>query len=339
MQGLRNLYEHMGRRAEWARLVAEVRDDFVDPATDGPLPGREEEDWGLVNDYRVRLAREARQWAEAERLQQAQVRVARERADAALVLPAEALDAGQRNRVRSLAVSLETLGHIQRGCGNVACVPAYKDAFSYFQRISAKIERANIAISLGNAYMTLPAVRDLAEAERWYRSSLDMRGEEQRHGRAVCLNQLGAVAREHFKEARAAQRPEKELLEHLNVALRSYHEALALFPPDAVDELAVTHAQLGNIYGDAGDLDRALPHYQDAIRYREKQGDLYRAAQTRFNVAVDLARAGRLPDARAYALAALRNYETYGDRAADEIQRTRRLLAHIDRRLTPSQPT
>ena len=68
MQGLRKLYAHTGRRAEWKRLVEEIVPDFVDPETDGPLPGREEQ-WGLVTEYRVRLAQEERQWAEAERLQ------------------------------------------------------------------------------------------------------------------------------------------------------------------------------------------------------------------------------------------------------------------------------
>jgi hypothetical protein len=68
MQGLRMLYAHTGRRAEWARLVAEIVPEFVDPQTDGPLPGREEA-WSLVTDYRVRLAREMRNWPEAERLQ------------------------------------------------------------------------------------------------------------------------------------------------------------------------------------------------------------------------------------------------------------------------------
>jgi hypothetical protein len=59
MSGLSELYDHTGRRAEWARLVPEIVPDFVDPGTDGPLPGREEE-WSLVTEYRMRLAREAR---------------------------------------------------------------------------------------------------------------------------------------------------------------------------------------------------------------------------------------------------------------------------------------
>jgi hypothetical protein len=65
----------------------------------------------------------------------------------------------------------------------------------------------------------------------------------------------------------------------------------------------------------------------------EAAGDLYRAAASRFNVALALRDADRLPDARAYAEAALRNYQTYGDRAAEDIQDTQRLIAAIEERL------
>ena len=68
MQGLRALYEETGRRAAWRRLVEAVVPDFVDSATDGPLPGRED-NWTLVTQYRLDLAREERKWPEAERLQ------------------------------------------------------------------------------------------------------------------------------------------------------------------------------------------------------------------------------------------------------------------------------
>jgi tetratricopeptide (TPR) repeat protein len=101
-----------------------------------------------------------------------------------------------------------------------------------------------------------------------------------------------------------------------------------------VDDLAVTHNQLGNIYDDAGDLDRALLHYREAIRYEEMQGNLYGAALTRSNVAIAFATAGRLADAREYAYAALRNYQTYGDRAAEEIQKTQKLIAKIEQAMS-----
>ncbi|MBK7177926.1 MAG: hypothetical protein IPH82_12190 [Chloroflexi bacterium] len=38
---------------------------------------------------------------------------------------------------------------------------------------------------------------------------------------------------------------------------------------------------------------------------------------------------GRLPDARAYAEAALRNFQVYGPRAAADIEKTQRLLQAI----------
>jgi len=78
-----------------------------------------------------------------------------------------------------------------------------------------------------------------------------------------------------------------------------------------------------------------MVHYQESMRLRERQNYLYGAAMSRFCVALALSNAGRLADARAYALAALRNFETYGDRAADRIQQTQNLLAQIDNLLTP----
>jgi lysozyme family protein len=51
------------------------------------------------------------------------------------------------------------------------------------------------------------------------------------------------------------------------------------------------------------------------------------------NVAVTLANVGRLVDAREYAYAALRNYETYGEGAANKIQKTQRLIDLIEQEL------
>jgi len=329
MQGLRVLYDHTGRRAEWARLVEEIVPDFVDPTSDGPLPGREEQ-WGFVTGYRVRLARQARQWAEAERLQRVCVDWNRERATPALAAPPEALDDAPRNAIRTLAVSLEQLGSILREQDKPECVAAYEQAIPLCQRIGDRPEEAILAFNLGHAYMDLPAIRDLAQAERWYRRDLELEDPRDHLGRAKTLGQLGLVARERFKEVREANKPEEELLRHLNAAAGFYHQALDLLPPNAVDDLAVTHGQLGNIYQDAGDLNRALPHYREAIRYDEAGSNMYEAGKHRFNVALALRDAGSLADAREYAHAALRNFQTYGDRAAAEIQWTQEFIAKVE---------
>jgi tetratricopeptide (TPR) repeat protein len=328
MQGLRQLYAHTGRRAEWKRLVEEIVPDFVDPESDGPLPGREER-WSLVTEYRVRLAREERQWAEAERLQTVRVDWNRRSAAPALARPVAELKGGERNAIRTLAVSLESLGHIRRELERTECIPAYEEALELSERIGERAVAAACAFNLGHAFKDLPALRDLDQAERWYRRSLELFDERDRLRRGQCASQLGLVAYERFREARTAERPKEEILRHLNEAVRLYHESLDLLPADAINELAVAHNQLGAIYGDAGDLDRAVQHYRESIHYEEMQSNIYGAAQTRFNVAIALFNAGRRTDALEYAEAALRGFESYGERAAEMIERTRGLIAKI----------
>jgi tetratricopeptide (TPR) repeat protein len=329
MQGLQTLYAHTGRRAEWSRLVEEIVPDFVDPDTDGPLPGREEQ-WNLATEYRVRLAEEARQWTEAKRLQRVRVDWNRRQAAPVLKRKPEELDGKQRNTVRSLAASLHELGQIQRELDQPECVTMYEDSLALIERIDDRPAAVACAFNLGNAYKDIPDIRDLDQAEKWYRQSLEGHDERDQQGRARCLCQIGNVAYERFEEARKAGASNTELLRHINQALKSYHEALDLLPENAVDDLAVVHNALGAIYGHAGDIDRAMTHCRESIRLQETQGNLYGAAQTRFNVAIALRSSGRLADARDYARAALENFKTYGDAAADEIQKTKELLARIE---------
>jgi tetratricopeptide (TPR) repeat protein len=215
--------------------------------------------------------------------------------------------------------------------GSETCVPAYEEALELSERIGERAGAATCAFNLGHASKNLPSLRNLDQAERWYQKSLELRDERDRLGRGRCAVQLGIVAHERFGEARSADRPEEELLRHFNEAVRLYHEALDLFPADAVNDLAVTHGALGAIYGDAGDFERALPHYRDSVQLNEQAGNLHRAAETRFNVAIDLLNAGRRADALEYAEAALRGFESYGERAAAEIEKTRGLIAAIRR--------
>jgi tetratricopeptide (TPR) repeat protein len=288
-------------------------------------------------EYRVRLAREERNLPEAERLQELRVDWNRRRAAPLLVQPPGGLDDRQRNQIRSLAASLHELGQIQREAGRVECVASYEESLALAERIGDKAGAAICALSLGHAYKDLPALRDLSEAERWYRRSLDLRDPGDRLGRGKCANQLGTVTLERFRDARTAGRPEEELLVFLNDAARWYYEALELLPEDAVGALAVAHNQLGVVYR-AGDLDRAVPHYQRAIRYYEAQGNHFGATQTRYNAALALTSAGRFADALAYAEEALRGFETYGERAGAEVVKTRELIEEIQRGMQSRSP-
>ncbi len=326
MQGLGQLYEHTGRRAEWAALVAAVVPELLAP-DDGPLPGREEH-WGLVTEYRVGLARDERNWAEAERLQQRRVEWDRGRAARLLGRPAEELDDSERNRVRTLAASLHGLGQILREQEDPECVPAYEEARELAERIGDTAAAAACAFNLGHVFKDLFALRDLARADHWYRRSLELRPEGDRLLEAKCHNQLGSVAWERAREAQAAGATQ-EVGTQVRAALDHYHQALDLLPADAVNDLFVTHGQLGSIYKNIGGIDAAMPHYQEAIRLSGNSGDHYRAAETRHNVALALLQAGRRADALDYARAALRGYQRYGERAQRDIEQAQAMIDHL----------
>lgn len=187
-----------------------------------------------------------------------------------------------------------------------------------------------LATSLGNAYLSVPGLRDLGQAQRWHQHSLDLKPEHNRVGRAASLAQLAGVAFQRFVEARAAGDPETVLLGHLNAALRGYQKALGLFPADDVEDLAVIHHQMGLIYRQAGDTRQALHHYQQSIRYDEARGDTYGAGQTRHNIALLLGADGRPGDALHYARAALQDFERTGPGAARDAISTRELITQLE---------
>ena len=62
-------------------------------------------------------------------------------------------------------------------------------------------------------------------------------------------------------------------------------------------------------------------------------GDSYGAGRIRFNLALDLFQAGRLEDALDYARAALADFEPFGARAGDMIEKARGLIGEIEKRL------
>ena len=187
-----------------------------------------------------------------------------------------------------------------------------------------------LATSLGNAYLSVPDLRDLDQAQHWHQHSLDLEPEHDRVGRARSLGQLARVAYERFEEARAAGQPEPVLLGHLNEALDGYQQALDLFPADDAENLATVHNQLGNIYSEAGDTRRALHHYQQSIRFDEARGDTYGAGQTRYNIALLLRGDGRPGDALLYARAALHDFERTGPGAAQDAADARDLITELE---------
>ena len=331
MQGLGVLYDHTGRRAEWRRLVDQIVPEFVEPASNGPLPGRQDQ-WSVVTQYRVGLAQQERDWPTAQALQQVLVDWARKRAGTLVDQDPQTLTDRERNTVRTLGATIHELAQIQREQGLAECVDNYKEDFRLAKQIGDQSGAAVDAFNLGHAYEEISSIRDLKQVEHWYQRSLELRNSQDLEGRARCLGQLGYVAWERFTEARSAHAQEETLLGHINSALSYYHQALDMLPSNAVKDLAVVHNQLGGIYGDAEEFDKALEHFRECIRYQERQGNIYGAGQTRYNVALAMLQAGRLADALVYARAALANFQHFGERAADMIQRAQQLIATIEKK-------
>jgi tetratricopeptide (TPR) repeat protein len=329
LQGLSVLYERTGRDAEWARLVAAVTPDVTDPATEGPLPGRDAQ-WSLITSYRVRLAWQARDWPAATALQTAAIEWYRDRAAAALAAPSASLTPDQRNLIRNLAVTVEDLGQILRDQDDPGCLPDYQEALGLYQRIGGHHEEAELAINIGNAYLQVPGLRDLDQAEHWYQHSLSLRTGSDQLGQTKGLAQLGAVALERFYEGSAAGEAGQVQLEHLNAALGYYQRALAFTSVDDHLIRTAVEGQLGNIYRRAGDTGQALRHYQQALQHTEARGDVYAAGQVRYNIALLLEGDGRTDDALLYARAAMHNYQQAGPGAADSADSARQLIARLE---------
>jgi tetratricopeptide (TPR) repeat protein len=331
LQGLMFLYERTGRDSEWARLIAAITPDLTDPATGGPLPGREGE-WGMVTNYRVRIAADARDWPAANTLMESIVAFRRTGAEPALKVPPETLTELQRNQIALLAATLNDLAEILRLQNDPACLPPVEEAIGLYRRIGDRTEEAQDAGTLGNAYVTVPKLRDLDLAEYWFNYSLSLRPEGDQLGRARCLSSLGRVALERFEDASGAGEPTPVLLKHLNEALSNYRQSLALTPVDDHDRRAIVENQLGNIYRRAGDTRQAMRHYEQAIQHCEAQGDRYRAGLIRLNTAVLLSNAGRTADALQFARAAARNFQDVGAGAAAELARAQDLVTELEQR-------
>jgi len=332
MNGLRHVHESTGRWAAWADLVAGIVPLVEDPATGEPRTGREEE-WSLVADSRVGLARHRRDHASILPLLQKRVSVNRRLAVTALTADPAALDDAQRNHLRTLAISLELLGTFQAGTGDPACLTALGEAKALHERLGLRREAAIVAFNLGHAYKDVRGVRDLDVSEAAYREGLALSNEGDRSLRAACHGQLGCVAWERFKDACRGGVADPEIVHrHLQAAVEGYHQQLALAPEEDHNVRGVAHNQLGVIFAMIGATDSAANHYFLSIRHDEASGNSYGAAQTRFNVADLYRKAQRFDDALAYARAARDGFARFEGRAAADVEDAERLIARIERK-------
>jgi tetratricopeptide (TPR) repeat protein len=330
MRGLLVLYEGSSRMSEWVALVEEILPCFIDPTTGNPLPGLEEY-WDTITGLRARTAMATRSFDEAERLQRLLIEHERKGAAVALARPRDKLGAVERSNIRGLADRLNQLGNVLLARRNPECLAVFQEDYDLSTRLNDPALAATSAFNLGHGFLLFGHQRDLKQAEAWYRRSFGLRRPHDWLGRAKCLNQLGMVALELFRDGKGAGKPNEELLKLLNQAASYHNQALSILPRRPIPDVAIAHGQLGNIFIEAGDVTSALRHWQNAIRAFEWAQDFHAAGETRRNIALGLARSGRFDDALVYARAALESYRTYGEHAAEEGNEVCELIASIKR--------
>jgi tetratricopeptide (TPR) repeat protein len=329
MQGLSHLYDHTGRWVEWRRMVEEIVPLFIDLKTDGPLPGREEE-WSMVTEYRVKLAIQLRQFDESLRLEKTNVKWCRDRAVLSLAADPHTIDERGLQDIRNYIVSMVDLAHIQTEMGDVECVQSYMEPIEKSEKYGFSSLAAEISMNLGVAYDTVAQIRNIDKSEYWIRRCLDLSAESDFLVRGRCLGSLGNVALDRFEDSVRSDRPEGK---HLEAARKFLQQALTILPPNAANEMATTHNALGNVYEYNGMFDEAMRHYQEAIRYRDKLGDIYWAAKYRSNAAINLAKAGQLSGALEYLRSAKDKFEACGPSEAKQVCDTKNLIAKLEEAL------
>ena len=255
----------------------------------------------------------------------------RDRAAAYRDLPPDRLDDPARHHLRTLAVTEHDLGRLLYEQGDPACLGHHQAAHDLSNGSATPPGRPSQASNLGNAYLDVPGLRDLDQAQHWHQRNLDLKPDHNRIGRAAAHGALANVAYQRFLDARAAGAPATELRAHLETARAGYQQALDLLPVDHHDYRATAHNQLGILYREVGDVPQALRHYQQSIHHQEARGNVYGAGRTRYNIALLLEDAGRPGDALHYARAALANFHAIGAGAAEDAEDARALVDRLER--------
>jgi tetratricopeptide (TPR) repeat protein len=276
-----------------------------------------------------------RDWDEAEYLERIRLDRYRRRATPLLKNPSKKTIRNNRSIIRSLAVSIELLGTIQRSQEMPECVDLYKEAISLYQLIGDQTAEAILAFNIGQAYERILKLEDLDEAERWLKRSLELFEDHDWLGKSMCLCELGFLA--HYKWILGGLKTQQLNPNLLKDSEGYFQRALKIIPPDAFEHLAKTHRLIGNVLGDSGFIEESIRHLSQGIQYYEMISDGFGAGQARITIAIALARVNRLSDALQYAYAALRNFESYSHQLArTNIVTTKDLIAMIERLISES---
>jgi hypothetical protein len=326
LTGLRLVYIQHGRYGPWARLLDTIAADFL--TVTGKLSRAAGRDAIFFVECCVEVSQLRQRFSEAANWQQLRVDWERWHAAEALRADPQMLEPDAVQKAVSLASAVAARGALLLKAGDPKAVDAYKEAFQAVKRLKKSDLAAQYAYWIAHGYIVIPAGQDLQMARRWIKKSLSLRAEADHLGRGQTMALFARVSLEKIIKGQKENRPAPEQVGYINEGLGYLFDALDLLPEEAHGELGFIHETIGHLYfQSANAVDTALEHYDQAIHHKEQAQDGYGAAKASFNAAVALFLLTRFELGRGYALRALSGFEALGATGAEDVQKTRGLLA------------
>ncbi len=329
--GLGTLYAERCYPSAWKDLGDFLEPLCTDPETKAAIPG-EEALWREAVRQKVELAMKTSSVPQALLLQNMATQAERTRVKDFLGRPANKLNRAQKTTLASFAETLHRLASVQR----LDAKPSHEaedQAFELAMRAEAFDQASVWCLETGASYTESPSIKNLDRAELWLKRGFEL-ADDRPALRAKLFALLGQAFWQRFREDRRNERPVAELKNHLTHGLRSYEMAIEHTRNDDPRRLSELWLYYGHVHYSMGQIERAIPHYRQSIRYDVENGDACSAARTRFNIAIALRDLGRLGEARRYATQAYNESLELGGLAPENIvERSRRLIQLIERAL------
>jgi tetratricopeptide (TPR) repeat protein len=363
------LYDNFGNYNGIIQLIEENYLLYSDKKRIAPISKDVEEEWALLTEkisyYEILIGN----YQKAEKYLSALIDY-RENKTSQIKLE-ETNKQGNEN-FRALGIAYQQLGHLLRSQKKQNCLIAYNKAIEIFEQLSEMHDVAITAYNIGNAYKYI--LEDINEAERWVKQALNYYNKTDFVSRAQALDFLGLIQMDRYWNILFIKSDESDFdeiysnissnpvndevissevlsnnmktrlkqAESYCVEARNYFE-LALETIDGSDNHIRANflSHLGNTY-ESYDIEKFYSYQTQALKTFEILGDSLQAGTTRFIIADVIYRRRKfrtgfqMEDALLYARAALRDFESYGGRAREDEEKTKRLIAQIEADLAKS---
>jgi len=351
MQGIQVIESHI----EWERMVNLIKPLIFIPGTEKAKPGFEFDvfiTWG----YLAELAMKNRDFESAFAYRSKAMEWINKQCQPFVQLPLAALNDQEKMLLQNLMRTFLSTGSMLYEIGNKDSIQFFEQAFGLAVKLEMQGDPAVIAHHIGSAYIHLsqdhvgvgnlgitstelvnaqPAnaeSNDLTKAYEWFNLGVNICDQNDYYMRSFLYSDLGQIMYIQYHQKSMHGQLDKDEFTVLNKKAEDYYQ-LALHclqqcvneggaTPNILESLAGVTNELGNIYKDIRDVEKALYYYQESIRYEEQRGNRYGAGTSCTNIAILLVIAERYQDALKYYQTALDIYQACGDRARMDVMVT-----------------